>query len=224
MGSIRDRIGNFIPWLEFKNVIPISFEELIGDQGGASDEEQIKLIWSLQLKLHIPGNPENFGEKIFDRDSPTFHKGKSGSFKNYFTGAAYKKFYDLPQDFIQILGYDFDYPEAENFIPKRSLEFRTRSLIYSQANFDNTQILVERYYLGHNISRFNSSYYAIPEYLHLPLETQGNLTLKLLTSDKNLLELKQKIIKRCKISRIAWKLFWHLYFGVGIFFKRLLKR
>jgi hypothetical protein len=178
----------------------------------------------LQLKLHIPGNPKYFGENVFDHDSPTFNKGEIGSFMNYFSDEAYKKFYDLPQDFVQIMGYDFDYPKAHNFIPKRSLEFRTRPLIYSEANFDNTQILVERKYLGHNISRFNSNYYAIPIYLRLPLENQRCLTLKLLTSDKNLSELKKKMNRRSKISRFAWKLFWHLYFGVGILFKRIFKR
>jgi hypothetical protein len=223
LSSIRDRIGNFIPWLEFQNVIPISFEELIGDQGGASEKEQIKLIWSLQLKLHIPGNPKHFGEQVFDQDSPTFHKGKIGSFKKYFTDEAYKKFFNLPQDFVKILGYDFDYHKADNLIPKRSMEFRARPLIYSEIEFDSTQILVECKYLGHNILRFDSSYYAVPGYLRLKLENQRDFTLKLLVSDKNLAELKQKINRRGKISRTVWKLFWHLYFGLEIYYKRIFK-
>ncbi len=36
LGSIRDRINNFVPWLECENVIPVSFEELIGAKGGAT--------------------------------------------------------------------------------------------------------------------------------------------------------------------------------------------
>ena len=224
MGSIRDRIGNFIPWLEFGNVIPISFEELIGDQGGASGEEQLKLIWSMQLKLHIPGNPKYFGKKIFDQNSPTFHKGKIGSFKDYFTDEAYKKFYQLPQDFVQSLGYDFEDPQADNLVPKRSLEFRARPLTYSEVDFDNTQILVERQYLGHSIYRFASTYYAVPEFLRLPLANQANLTLKLFISDNNLIGLKHKISKRAKISLVAWNFFWQVYFGVQIYIKRLRKR
>jgi hypothetical protein len=224
LGSIRDRIGNFIPWLEFQNIIPISFEELVGDQGGASEEEQIRLIWSLQLKLHIPGDPEYFGGQVFDRDSPTFHKGEIGSFKNYFTDKAYKKFYSLPQDFVKALGYDLDIQKADNLIPKRSIEFRTRPLVYSEAEFDSTPILVECQYLGYNILKYNLSYYAVPEYLRLQLKNQFNLTLNLLIKDKSLSGLKQKISRRCKISRILWQFFWYLYFGLGIYFKRIFNK
>lgn len=35
-GSIRDRIVGFVPWLA-PNVIPVSFEELVGARGGGDD-------------------------------------------------------------------------------------------------------------------------------------------------------------------------------------------
>jgi hypothetical protein len=178
----------------------------------------------LQLKLHIPGNPKKFGKKIFDQNSPTFHKGKIGAFKDCFSAEAYEKFYHLPQDFVQRLGFDFDYPTADNIIPNRAREFRTRSLTYSEADFESTQILVERQYSGYSIFRFDSRYFAVPEYLRLPLGKQRDLTLKLLLSDKNLLELKTKINQRGKIFRIAGKLFWYLYFGGEILLKRRLKK
>jgi hypothetical protein len=224
LGSIRDRISNFIPWLEFQNVIPISFEELVGEKGGGLEEEQIMLIWSLQLKLHIPGKPEYFGEHIFDKDSPTFHEGQIGSFKRYFTKKAYEKFYSLPQDFVEYLGYDFDYQKTDNLIPKRSKEFRTRPLVYREAGFENKPILMESSYLGHNIVKFKSRYYGIPQYLRLSLENQQGITLKLLTSNHSLLELKRKIITQHKVAASVWKLFWHLYFGVVIVFKRIFKK
>ena len=56
-GSFRDRMAGFVPWLEFSNVIPVSFEELVGARGGGDDATQRRLIWSLQLKLHVPGSP-----------------------------------------------------------------------------------------------------------------------------------------------------------------------
>ena len=155
---MRDYIG----WLDIKNVIPVSFEELVGYKGGGSEKIQTMLIWSLQLKLHIPGNPQFFAEKVFDAESPTFHKGRIGSFKKYFTDQAYKKYYSLPQDFVKQLGYDFDNQISDHFIPKRSKEFRARPLLYSEVNFENTPILMESDYLNHNIVKYGSLYYGIP--------------------------------------------------------------
>jgi len=182
------------------------------------------LIWSLQLKLHIPGKPQYFAKNVFDEDSPTFHKGQLGSFKKFFTAEAYEKFSDLPQDFVKYLGYDLDYQKADNLIPKRTKEFRARPLVYSEAMFENKPILIESSYLDHNIVKFKSRYYGIPQYLRLNLENQRGITLKLLTSNHSLLKLKRKIITRPKVASFVLKLFWHLYFGGVIYLKRIFKK
>ncbi len=211
LGSIRDRIGNFIPWLEFQNVIPISFEELVGGAGGGSEKAQAMLIWSLQLKLHIPGNPKYFGEKVFDKDSPTFHEGRIGSFKKYFTEEAYGKFNTLPQDFMAQLGYDFDYQKEENLIPKRAKEFRARSLVYSETDFDDTPIIVESNYLSHSIVKYDSRYFGVPKcFGDFRLEDQRRFILKFLPSDIDLIELKRKINTRRNVPIFIWKCFWFI--------------
>jgi hypothetical protein len=211
LGSIRDRIGNFIPWLEFQNVIPISFEELVGAAGGGSEKAQTMLIWSLQLKLHIPGNPKCFGEKLFDKNSPTFHEGQIGSFNKYFTEEAYEKFNDLPQDFVKYLGYDFDYQQTDNLIPKRSKEFKTRSLVYSETDFDNTPILVDSNYLSHSIVKYDSRYFGIPKFCgDFRLEYQRRYIFTFLPSDFDLIELKRKINTRRNVPIFIWKCFWFI--------------
>jgi len=211
LGSIRNRIGNFIPWLEFQNIIPISFEELVGEKGGGLKEEQMMLIWSLQLKLHIPGDPQYFTEKVFDKDSPTFHKGRIGSFKKYFTDKAYEKYYNLPQDFVKQLGYDFDYQQTDNLIPKRAKEFRTRSLVYSETDFDDTPILVDSNYLSHSIVKYDSRYFGIPQFCgEFQLDDQLSFILKILPSDIDLIELKRKINTRRNVPIFIWKCFWFI--------------
>jgi hypothetical protein len=220
LGSIRDRIGNFVPWLEFQNIIPISFEEIVGEKGGGLKEEQMMLIWSLQLKLHIPGDPQYFSEKVFDKDSPTFLKGQIGSFKKYFTEKAYDKYYDLPQDFVKQLGYDFDDPKADHLIPKRSKEFRARPLVYSGVNYKNTAILIESSYLNHNIVKYGSLYYGIPTFCgKFSMVDQTDFILKLLPSDSDLLKLKLKLINRRKIPSLCWKMFWFIFLDLKHFLK-----
>jgi len=220
LGSIRGRMKDFISWLDIKNVIPISYEELVGPNGGGSERLQIKLIWSLQLKLHIPGDPGHFAKSVYDKNSPTFHKGRIGNFKKYFTDKAYEKFYGLPQDFVEQFGYNINYQKTDNLIPTRLNEFRARPLVLSEANFEKTPILMESSYFNHNIVKFKSRYYGVPRFLgNLHIEKQHGLTLKLFTVDENLNVLKQKIFSRRKIPIVILKVLWFLYLKLDNFYE-----
>lgn len=165
LGSILDRVGDFAAWLDFKNVIPISFEELVGPNGGGDPEIQRKLIWSLQLKLQVPGDPVGFGKRIFNPESPTFAEGQIGAYKKYFTPEAYQRFGSLPQAAMRFFGYDFGDSTTRPFVPRRAEEFRRRPVGYSQFDFDNTPIEVEFNYLGCNIVRYQGGYHVIPRFL-----------------------------------------------------------
>jgi len=194
LGSIRDRVGNFIAWLDFPNVIPISFEELVGPKGGGSREAQIKLIWSLQLKLHIPGNPCDFGDSIFGGSSATFHKGQIGSYRDCFTEEAYERFYALPQDFMAALGYDFDHRNEFRIIPRRAEEFRRRPISFSKADFDDIPIEIDANYMGHYIVKYRGRFYGIPYGAEVGnLNEESERVLKALPSATDLCALRQRI-------------------------------
>ncbi|MFC1828894.1 hypothetical protein ACFL0O_04695 [Thermodesulfobacteriota bacterium] len=208
LGSIRDRIGNYIPWLEFGNVIPVSFEELIGPKGGGDIETLTRLIWSIQLKLHIPGTPSQFGNRIFKEDSPTFHKGQIGSYLDGFTELVFEKFNNLPQDFMETLGYDVDDRNNPLLLPKRTEEFRKRPLTYSESDFDNTPITVLYNFLGHNIVKFRKEFYIIPLSIGtMDLSKEKRSTLKKFETAKGIDEAKQKIILNQKDFPLisSWK-------------------
>lgn len=171
LGSIRDRINNFVAWLDFENVIPVSFEEMVGSNGGGDDGVRKRLIWSLQLKLHIPGNPESLGAGIYSEDSPTFNEGLIGSWRRKITPEALARFSSLNQDFMELLGYakfspllatDSSTSSGTTMIPSRVEEFRRRSLRTSNETFRDLPINIEWSYLGHNLVRFDERYYALP--------------------------------------------------------------
>src|SRR5437773_7867698 len=90
--TIRDSISSYIPWLSIPNVVPLSFEELIGAKGDGCPNEQIKTIWSLQLKLHIPGRPEHYGALAFNEDSRTFYEGRINSHRRAFRAQHWQAF------------------------------------------------------------------------------------------------------------------------------------
>lgn len=160
LGSIRDRIGKFIAWTDFSNVIPVSYEELVGPAGGGDRAVQLDLLWSLQLKLHVPGRPEDFAARIYNENSPTFRVGRIGAGRRRFTEEAERKFAGLPQDFMAALGYDD--PDPASVFPTRAAEFRHRMPLYSRSRFFDQPILEKADVLGHNIVRFRHHYVAVP--------------------------------------------------------------
>lgn len=161
MGTLRDRIGKFVAWLDFANAIPVSFEELVGPEGGGDARDRLDLIWSLQVRLHVPGRPEDIARTLFNPDSPTFRFGRIGRHRSVFTPAVWQAVRSLPQDFMAALGYDADAPEPE-VKPAHADRFRRRMPRYGRARFNRTPIVEHANYLGHNIVKFDGCFYAVP--------------------------------------------------------------
>ncbi|EMS80860.1 sulfotransferase family protein [Desulfotignum phosphitoxidans] len=206
LGSIRKRTGKFIPWLKFPNVIPISFEELIGEKGGGSLMVQTRLIWSLQLKLHIPGSPLEFGSKAFQSDSPTFRKGLIGSHKKKLNKNSLDAFYKLPQDFMDEYGYN-----GQTAIPAHSENFLKRPVEYSAVNYDDTPIDIEHNYLDHFIVKYQNKYYGVPYKIGYIDFEDKNWLLHFLHSSENLIAVKQQIARKPRPSILLL---------IGKFFKK----
>jgi len=157
LGSIEDRISKFIAWLFFDNVISVSFEELIGEEGGGTKELQTKLIWSLQLKLQIPGVPTQYSKKVFDETSDTFFNGQIGGYKTSFNDAHYDEFNKLNQDFMNELGYSYD----SSFSSKIEY-FRDKKFFYNK-DLKYPQFIKEANYLGYYIQKYNYKFYGAPK-------------------------------------------------------------
>jgi hypothetical protein len=161
LGSIRDRMAKFAAWLDFGNVIPVSFEELVGPQGGSDEAVQHDLIWSLMLRLHVPGDPAHFAGKVFNPNSPTFRSGRIGGHERHFTPAAWAKFKALDQDFIEVFGYGAK-PAAGPWLSSRAAEFRRRRPRYSRASQANIVYLVRQDFLGFHIFHYKERFVAMP--------------------------------------------------------------
>lgn len=161
LGTIRDRVGGFAAWLDCANVVPLSFEEMVGGSGGGSDETLESLIWSVQLKLHVPGRPTEIRLKTSDRSSATFREGKINGWRKQIPAASFEKFKSLPQDFMQTYGYAIDEEANELNLPARAMEFRRKPLRVMTSNHFKVPFLVETDYLGYNIVSYMDRYYAI---------------------------------------------------------------
>lgn len=172
LGSIRDRVGEFAAWLDCANVIPVSFEEMVGDAGGGSDAALEALVWSLQLKLHVPGASEKIRSAASGRSGPTFREGRINGWRQTLSADAIRQIEGLPQDFMETFGYD-----ATAALPRHADVFRHRKLKLASAEHASIPYLVETDFLGHNIVSYRQHYYALPL-------TAGAVDLQQLSAEK----------------------------------------
>jgi hypothetical protein len=158
--NLRDRIAGYLGWLDLGNVLPISFEELVGERGGGNKELQVSLIDSLQVRLDIPGNASKIAERVFSERSPTFRAGQIGSHRDVLRHSHYELLAELPQDFLETLGYQVGTP---NFFSSRIGEFRRKSLKLRSVELEEIPILIQNDFFGHNIVYFRRRYFGVQQ-------------------------------------------------------------
>lgn len=159
IGSLRERIGGFLPWLNFPNVISLSFEELIGAAGGGNDEDQLQLIWSIQLKLQAPGDPREIASRLFNPDSATFRSGQLGGYKKHLPAHIVSDFAMQNEDILTTLGYPLD---GSVGLPMGRESRRKRNIRFSKVDSENMPLTIERDFMGCNLVRYSGRIYAVP--------------------------------------------------------------
>lgn len=159
LGSFRNRISDFLPWLDFSNVIKISFEELVGSAGGGSDSDQLDLIWSILLKLQASGDPEEIGRALFNNNAATFRSGQIGGHQSELSLEIIEAFAHQSKDVLDEFGYTIG---GKQNLPAHRKVFREQPLSYSKNAFELTPINIEAGFLGCNLVRYAGHIYALP--------------------------------------------------------------
>lgn len=159
MGSLRERIGGFLPWMDFPNVIPLSFEELIGAAGGGSAQDQCDLIWSIQLKLQAPGDAAAIAAAVFNPRSATFRAGQIGAYRDQLPAQTIETWSTRNADLLSQLGYCAD---GSIGLPADRAQRRRRPVRYSKVDDDRLPVTIEADFLGCNLVRYDNRIYAVP--------------------------------------------------------------
>jgi sulfotransferase 6B1 len=100
----------FLPWKKVKDFYTVKFEDLIGPQGGGSQEAQLYAIQGIANHIGIKpsyNELERIAKKIFG-NSPTFRKGEVGSWRKYFTQEHIQAFKETAGQLLIDLGYEKD--------------------------------------------------------------------------------------------------------------------
>lgn len=107
----QDVVNKFLGWIDKPAVLTIKFEDLVGSNGGGSDELQAiatqKIINHVGLQL-TETEIKEISNKIFSSKSPTFNTGKINKWKNYFTEKHKQICKEKIQYSLEILGYEKD--------------------------------------------------------------------------------------------------------------------
>lgn len=111
LGSIADFYDHYLPWIDHPNFYTVRFENLVGAQGGGSDELQKQEILNIAAHLDIKLDDQTM-QKTLDHlfgKSRTFRKGQIGNWKEVFTEEQKQIFKDVAGDLLIHLGYEQDY-------------------------------------------------------------------------------------------------------------------
>ena len=160
LGSLRQRVGGFLPWLEMPNVIPASFEELVGEAGGGSQAAQHRLIWSILLKLQVDGCVAELASKVFNKDSATFREGRISAWRTQLTQTQVTQLEASCGDVLAAFGYSTQ-AEAPT-LPGCALQLAARPLRFPGAAFEGMPLTVVPGFMGCNLVRYAGKFFAVP--------------------------------------------------------------
>jgi hypothetical protein len=105
--SIGERLAAFEGWLE-EGVAVVRFEDLIGPDGGGDAERQRRAVESLYRRIGLAADEDvvrSVCARLFSSDSPTFHKGAIGQWRDAFDDELLTLFEDVAGRYLERFGY-----------------------------------------------------------------------------------------------------------------------
>lgn len=199
LGRFAERTRAFSPWLALPNVVPVPFEDIVGAAGGGDDVLQQALIWSIQLRLGVPGAPAAIAGSLFDRSSPTFREGQIGAHRQKFVGDRWTRVAAEVKAAMDAFGY-----VPGSLRPREAEQWRRRPVRLAEIDFDETPILVQPNFLEHSLVRYRRRYYGVPAVLgEVDLTTMRAAELAALPNAHRMDVLQQSIMLAPAIARIA---------------------
>ncbi|RMH48624.1 MAG: hypothetical protein D6694_00280 [Gammaproteobacteria bacterium] len=108
--SIGERLQAYAGWLT-SGALVIRFEDLVGGSGGGSDTAQQNILDVLYQHLGIEMDPttrEVIQRQVFSSVSPTFRKGSTGKWREYFDDVLTDLFKEVAGAQLVAYGYESD--------------------------------------------------------------------------------------------------------------------
>ncbi len=111
INQVPHRYGRYMPWKDDPTCCAIKFEDLIGPDGGGSQQAQVKAIRKIAKHIGVRLTPkilETCKKNIFG-GTFTFRKGQIGSWKKYLGSKHKEVFKKVAGKLLIDLGYETNY-------------------------------------------------------------------------------------------------------------------
>ena len=108
--SIADVLDRYAGWLQSFS-LPVRFEDLIGGEGGGSDQKKLETLREIYDYINMEISDEalhSIGRKLFSSKSPTFRKGSTGHWRDYFDPEVKGLFKEIAGDSLLCYEYEQD--------------------------------------------------------------------------------------------------------------------
>lgn len=109
--NIKVQVNNMLPWRWQPNVYTTKFEQLIGEAGGGSNQEQFAELSCIANHIGVHCSTKqlrNVASQLFG-GTATFRKGSIGDWRTHFTHEHKQAFKDIAGQMLIDLGYENDF-------------------------------------------------------------------------------------------------------------------
>lgn len=105
--SLQECCEALNPWLNTEGVIVVKFEDIVGSQGGGSDETRIKVLEEIADALNIPRELiPSVADNLYGPGRHTFRKGRIDSWKDEIPAPVLERISNEMSDILNKWGYE----------------------------------------------------------------------------------------------------------------------
>ena len=109
LGTLVSSMQTYAGWLDDPDCLIVKFEDLVGSQGGGSDERQTAAVASIAQHVGLAlddADVQAVAGQVFNRGAQTFRKGAIGDWRNHFSAEHITAFEETGgQELLQTYGY-----------------------------------------------------------------------------------------------------------------------
>ncbi|MEV4752927.1 hypothetical protein AB0K21_41840 [Streptosporangium sp. NPDC049248] len=102
----RDQFEKALWLLNHPKVCKVRYEDLVGPQGGGSRERQLDAVNRVLRHLGSDRDAEEVAGRVYNPDSWSFYKGRSGGWQERFTARNLARFNEQFGDLLEQYGYE----------------------------------------------------------------------------------------------------------------------
>ncbi|SEM56611.1 sulfotransferase domain-containing protein [Streptacidiphilus jiangxiensis] len=102
----RDQFERSLWMLRHPDVCKVSYEDLVGPNGGGTRERQLDAVSRLLTHIGSDLDPEKVADTVYNQNSWSFFKGRTGTWREYFNERNLARFNEQFGDLLQQFGYE----------------------------------------------------------------------------------------------------------------------